>query len=148
MILARNALSVRCRLLASFEQVLLIDGRLTAWPQTKLRGLGFDPALLMGAKGFARIKALADAVNAVYSSDETERRYIELESGDWIKMERATVAEWRGEQRLALRRGERCRRGVNQMIRLARILAIPDDVPLYLCLLAIAKPNVVPPVIR
>ena len=31
-----------------------------------LRGLGFDPATLIGAKGFARIKGLADAVDAVY----------------------------------------------------------------------------------
>jgi type I restriction enzyme R subunit len=30
-----------------------------------LRGLGFDPATLIGAKGFARIKGLADAVEAI-----------------------------------------------------------------------------------
>jgi type I restriction enzyme R subunit len=40
-----------------------------------LRGLGFDAASLVGAKGFARIKALADAVDAVYSSDEAKRRF-------------------------------------------------------------------------
>lgn len=40
-----------------------------------LRGLGFDPATLLGAKGFARIKGLADAVEAVYSSDEAKRRF-------------------------------------------------------------------------
>jgi type I restriction enzyme, R subunit len=40
-----------------------------------LRGLGFDPARLKGAKGFARIQALADAVDAVYSSDESKRRF-------------------------------------------------------------------------
>jgi type I restriction enzyme R subunit len=39
------------------------------------RGLGFDPAILLGAKGFAQIKGLADAVDAVYSSDETKRRF-------------------------------------------------------------------------
>jgi type I restriction enzyme R subunit len=43
--------------------------------EAHLRGLGFDPASLRGAKGFARIKALADAVNAVYSSDEAKRRF-------------------------------------------------------------------------
>jgi type I restriction enzyme R subunit len=43
--------------------------------EAHLRGLGFDPASLRGAKGFARIRALADAVNAVYSSDEAKRRF-------------------------------------------------------------------------
>lgn len=43
--------------------------------EAHLRGLGFDPAALLGAKGFARIKGLADAVEAVYSSDETKRRF-------------------------------------------------------------------------
>jgi type I restriction enzyme, R subunit len=43
--------------------------------ESHLRGLGFDTALLVGAKGFARIKALADAVDAVYSSDEAKRRF-------------------------------------------------------------------------
>lgn len=43
--------------------------------EADLKGLGFDPASLVGAKGFARIKALADAVDAVYSSDEAKRRF-------------------------------------------------------------------------
>lgn len=43
--------------------------------EAHLRGLGFDPATLLGAKGFARVKGLADAVEAVYSSDETKRRF-------------------------------------------------------------------------
>lgn len=43
--------------------------------EVHLRGLGFDPATLVGAKGFARIKGLADAVEAVYSSDEAKRRF-------------------------------------------------------------------------
>jgi type I restriction enzyme R subunit len=43
--------------------------------EAHLRGLGFDPGILIGAKGFARIKALADAVDAVYSSDEVKRRF-------------------------------------------------------------------------
>ena len=43
--------------------------------EAHLRGLGFDPTSLLGAKGFTRIKALADAVNAVYSSDEAKRRF-------------------------------------------------------------------------
>jgi type I restriction enzyme R subunit len=40
-----------------------------------LRVLGFDPARLIGAKGFTRIQALADAVEAVYTSDESKRRF-------------------------------------------------------------------------
>ena len=43
--------------------------------EAHLRGLGFDPATLIGAKGFTRIKGLADAVEAVYSSDEAKRRF-------------------------------------------------------------------------
>jgi type I restriction enzyme R subunit len=40
-----------------------------------LRNLGFDPTRLIGAKGFTRIQGLADAVEAVYTSDESKRRF-------------------------------------------------------------------------
>jgi len=40
-----------------------------------LISLNFVPERLKGAKGFTRISALADAVNAVYTSDETKRRF-------------------------------------------------------------------------
>lgn len=40
-----------------------------------LRSLGFEPTPLLGSQGFARIQLLADAVNAVYTSDESKRRY-------------------------------------------------------------------------
>jgi type I restriction enzyme, R subunit len=43
--------------------------------EAHLRALGFDPASLIGAKGFARIKGLADAAEAVYSTDEAKRRF-------------------------------------------------------------------------
>jgi type I restriction enzyme R subunit len=43
--------------------------------EAHLRGLGFDPASLIGSKGFARIRGFADAVEAVYSSDEAKRRF-------------------------------------------------------------------------
>lgn len=43
--------------------------------EAHLVGLGFDPAALLGTKGFARIQGLADAVEAVYTSDESKRRY-------------------------------------------------------------------------
>lgn len=63
------------------EIVAPIEERVTALldaieeTEKHLRGLGFDPARLNGAKGFARIHALADAVDAVYSSDESKRRF-------------------------------------------------------------------------
>lgn len=40
-----------------------------------LRGLGFEPNRLLGAKGFGKIEAIADGEEAVYTSDETKRRY-------------------------------------------------------------------------
>ena len=40
-----------------------------------LLGLGFDASRLRGAKGFDRIQALRDAVDAVYTSDEAKRRF-------------------------------------------------------------------------
>ena len=43
--------------------------------EAHLRGLGFDPAALIGSTGFARIQGLKDAVEAVYSSDEAKRRF-------------------------------------------------------------------------
>ena len=43
--------------------------------EAHLRGLGFAPATLARSTGFARIKGLKDAVEAVYSSDEAKRRF-------------------------------------------------------------------------
>ncbi len=43
--------------------------------EAHLRGLGFDPATLVGSSGFERITGLKDAVEAVYSSDEAKRRF-------------------------------------------------------------------------
>jgi len=43
--------------------------------EAHLLGLGFDASRLHGARGFARIEALRDAVDAVYTSDEDKRRY-------------------------------------------------------------------------
>ena len=43
--------------------------------EAHLRGLGFDPSTLVGSTGFARIKGLKDAVEALYSSDEAKRRF-------------------------------------------------------------------------
>ena len=43
--------------------------------ETHLLGLGFDPAALIGSTGFERIKGFRDAVDAVYTSDESKRRF-------------------------------------------------------------------------
>ena len=43
--------------------------------EAHLRGLGFDPAALIGSTGFERIKGLKDAAEAVYTSDEAKRRF-------------------------------------------------------------------------
>lgn len=40
-----------------------------------LRGLGFEPTRLTGARGFPKIQAIADGVEAVYTSDESKRRF-------------------------------------------------------------------------
>src|SRR5207247_267840 len=43
--------------------------------ENHLLGLGFDSVRLRGAEGFARIAALRDAVNGLYTSDEAKRRF-------------------------------------------------------------------------
>ena len=43
--------------------------------ETHLKRLGFDPARLKGARGFARIQALRDAVDALCRFDEDKRRF-------------------------------------------------------------------------
>ncbi len=43
--------------------------------ENHLKRLGFDPARLIGAKGFHRTEALRDAVDALYTSDEAKRRF-------------------------------------------------------------------------
>ena len=43
--------------------------------EAHLRRLGFDPKTLIDAKGFERIKGLKDAVESVYATDETKRRF-------------------------------------------------------------------------
>jgi len=43
--------------------------------EAHLLRLGFDAERFIGAKGFIRIQALADAVDAVYTCDEAKRRF-------------------------------------------------------------------------
>ena len=63
------------------EIVVPIEERLQALieaieaTEAHLRGLGFDPAVLIGSTGFARIQGLKDAVEVAYTSDEAKRRF-------------------------------------------------------------------------
>ena len=43
--------------------------------ENHLKGLGFDPGRLVATRGFDRIQALRDAVDALYTSDEAKRRF-------------------------------------------------------------------------
>jgi len=43
--------------------------------EAHLKGLGFDSARLVGSKGFDRIQALRDAVDALCAADESRRRF-------------------------------------------------------------------------
>ncbi len=43
--------------------------------EAHLLGLGFDPITLIGTKGFTRVQGLKAGVNAVYTNDESKRRY-------------------------------------------------------------------------
>ena len=56
------------------ERVAALADAITV-TEEHLRGLGFEANALLGTKGFTRIELLADAVEAVYTSDEAKRRY-------------------------------------------------------------------------
>ena len=63
------------------EIVVPIEERLQALieaieaTEAHLRGLGFEPAILIGLTGFARIEGLKDGVEVAYTSDEAKRRF-------------------------------------------------------------------------
>ncbi|MBN2563993.1 MAG: type I restriction endonuclease subunit R [Phycisphaerae bacterium] len=57
-----------------------------------LRGLGFEPSKLIGAKGFDRIRALRDATNALYTSDEVKCRFEVIAREVFARM-KAVIAE-------------------------------------------------------
>jgi type I restriction enzyme R subunit len=76
--LAQYALGDEARdeeIVAPIEERVAALADAIAVTEAHLRGLGFEANLLPGSKGFTRIKLLADAVEAVYSSDESKRRY-------------------------------------------------------------------------
>ncbi len=43
--------------------------------EAHLRTLGFEPSRLISTRGFSKIQAIADGVEAVYTSDESKRRF-------------------------------------------------------------------------
>ena len=56
------------------ERVAALADAITV-TEAHLLSLGFDAGRLKGTTGFTRIQLLADAVEAVYTSDESKRRY-------------------------------------------------------------------------
>ena len=62
-------------IVAPIEELILGLIQAIETAENHLRGLGFDAKRLMGATGFARIEALRDATNALYTSDEAKRRF-------------------------------------------------------------------------
>ena len=56
------------------ERVLALQDAIQA-TEAYLRGLGFEAAGLVGCTGFTRIQRLRDAVEAVYTNDESKRRF-------------------------------------------------------------------------
>jgi type I restriction enzyme R subunit len=62
-------------LVAPIEELVMALVQALESAENHLRSLGFEPTRLKGAKGFDRIQALGDAVEALYSSDEAKRRF-------------------------------------------------------------------------
>jgi len=62
-------------IVAPIEELLAALVEALEAAESHLKGLGFDPVRLKGATGFSRIEALKDAVDALYESDETKRRF-------------------------------------------------------------------------
>ncbi|WP_291606108.1 type I restriction enzyme endonuclease domain-containing protein [Bradyrhizobium sp.] len=62
-------------IVAPIEELVAALAQAIEAAEKHLKGLGFDPARLMGATGFTRIQTLRDAVDALYASDEAKRRF-------------------------------------------------------------------------
>jgi type I restriction enzyme, R subunit len=62
-------------IVAPLEERVVALQEAIEFTEAHLLGLGFSAASLIGAKGFARIQGLADAVEAVYTDDEAKRRF-------------------------------------------------------------------------
>jgi len=77
------------------DVVLFLRGHISAIEETEkhLRGLGFDPNRLTGAKGFARIAAIADGAEAVVNARDEGRRRFEILARQVFIRFKALVAE-------------------------------------------------------
>jgi type I restriction enzyme R subunit len=62
-------------IVAPIEQLVAALLQAIEAAEKHLLGLGFDAGRLHGARGFVRIEALRDAVDALYTSDEAKRRF-------------------------------------------------------------------------
>ena len=62
-------------IVAPIEELVKSLVQALAAAENHLNGLGFDPARLVGAKGFDRIQGLRDAVDALCQSDDAKRRF-------------------------------------------------------------------------
>ena len=62
-------------IVAPIEELLAALVEAIAAAESHLKRLDFDAARLAGARGFTRIQALRDAVDALYTSDEAKRRF-------------------------------------------------------------------------
>jgi type I restriction enzyme R subunit len=62
-------------IVAPIEELVASLSQAIEAAENHLRNLGFDANRLRGATGFARIEALRDAVDALYTSDEAKRRF-------------------------------------------------------------------------
>jgi len=62
-------------IVAPVEELLIALVEAIEAAEAHLRGLGFEPLRLTGARGFDKIEAVRDAVDALYASDEAKRRF-------------------------------------------------------------------------
>ena len=62
-------------IVAPLEELVQMLAEAIEAAENHLKGLHFDPVRPTEAKGFTRIQALRDAVDALYTSDETKRRF-------------------------------------------------------------------------
>lgn len=62
-------------IVAPIEELLKALVQAIEAAENHLAGLGFDSKRLIGSKGFQRISALRDAVDALYTSEEAKRRF-------------------------------------------------------------------------
>ena len=53
----------------------IVEQEALSLTESHLNGLGFNPAVLIGAKGFTKLGLLKDAVEAVYTTKETKQRF-------------------------------------------------------------------------